>query len=62
VSDGTRLGDDLAELERTDPVIADAAARLSRAIDHVLLRSGPDAVPVTRFRKSTPDRPVEVLR
>jgi hypothetical protein len=57
--DRTRLGRELADLERTDPAVAAAAARLQAAIDAVLARGD---VPRTRFRKSTPDRPCEVLR
>ena len=52
--DGTRLGRDLADLERTDP-----AARLQAAVDALAVRRD---VPRTRFRPSTPDRPCEVLR
>lgn len=48
---------ELLDLERTDPEVRAAAASLDRAVEHVLR-----GVPVTRFRKSTPDRPVEVLR
>lgn len=53
------LGEDLAELERTDPVVHAAADRLAEALDRLALRA---EVPVTRFRKSTPDHPCEVLR
>lgn len=62
MSDTTRLGRELTDLERTDPTVAAAATALADAIDRVLLRFGPDAVPVTRFRKSTPTQPLEVLR
>jgi hypothetical protein len=57
--DGTRLGRELADLERTDPDVAAAAARLQDAVDAVLVRGD---VPRSRFRPSTPDRPCEVLR
>ena len=56
-TDGTRLGRELAELERTDPDVRAAAESLDRAVDRLLR-----GVPVTRFRKSTADRPVQVLR
>jgi hypothetical protein len=62
MNDMTRLGRDLDELERTDPAVAAAAAALDDAIGRQLLRTGPDAVPLTRFRKSTPTTPMEVLR
>lgn len=56
---GRPLGAELADLERIDPDVAAAAARLQAVVDGVLAR-GP--VPRTRFRPSTPDRPCEVLR
>ena len=62
MSDTTRLGRELADLERTDPAVGAAATALADAIERLLLRIGPDAVPVTRFRKSTPTQPLEVLR
>jgi hypothetical protein len=51
------LSVELAELERTDPDVRDAAERLDRAVDSILARGD---VPRARFRKSTPDRPCEV--
>lgn len=55
----TRLDDELAELERTDPDVAAAADSLDRAIDAVLARGD---VPRARFHKSTPGRPCTVER
>lgn len=57
-SDDTRLGHELAELERTDPVVRAAAASLDDAVWRLTRRG----VPVTRFRKSTGDRACEVIR
>lgn len=48
---------ELAELERTDPAVKDAAEALDRAVEHVLR-----GVSVVRFRKSTPTRPIRVVR
>jgi hypothetical protein len=53
------LTEDLEQLERDDPAVAAAAARLEAAVDAVLARGD---VPRTRFRPSAPDRPCEVLR
>lgn len=57
-SDDTRLGHDLADLERTDPAVRAAAASLDDAVWRLTRRG----VPVTRFRKSTPGRPCEAVR
>lgn len=54
-----QLDADLAELERTDPAVAAAAASLDRVVDSILARRG---VPAVRFRKSTGDRPCELIR
>lgn len=51
------LTEELHELERNDPDVRAAAESLDRACQHLLR-----GVPVTRFRKSTAERPVEVIR
>lgn len=53
------LTEDLAELERTDPVVRAAAESLDRVVDSILARRD---VPRTRFLKSTADRPCEAIR
>jgi hypothetical protein len=55
--DHRTLTEELEELERTDPEVRAAAESLDRAVEHLLR-----GVPVTRFRKSTAHRPVEVIR
>lgn len=39
------LADDLAELERTDPVVADAARRLDAVTDRIAYRARPCTLP-----------------
>lgn len=56
--DDTELGQQLAELERTDPDVRAAAESLEQAVWRLTRRG----VPVARFRKSTPDQPCEVQR
>lgn len=51
------LTETLAELERTDPAVKAAAESYDRMVEHLTR-----GVPVTRFRKSTPDQSVQVER
>jgi hypothetical protein len=53
------LQKDLDALERSDSAVVRAAASLNRMYESMQARGD---IPRTKFRKSTPDRPCEVLR
>jgi hypothetical protein len=54
--DGTRLGKELAKLEKEDPAVGEAARRLDKTVTSIVYRAKAN-IPKTRFHKSTPDTP-----